>query len=132
FGSRVGRTLTAPAENDSRPIRFAFVSCQDPTQGALNAWRRMIFEDERRTAEDRLGFVLHLGDFIYEIVFYPEDSPNGMQRGRRLADLNRYPNGEEGGAVHRPTTLEDYRTAYRAYLTDPDLQDARARWPFVC
>src|SRR5262249_20596490 len=30
------------------------------------------------------------------------------------------------------TTLEDYRTAYRAYLRDPDLQDARARWPFVC
>ena len=32
---------------------------------------------------------------------------------------------------HLPTTLADYRTVYRAYLTDPDLQDARARWPFV-
>jgi alkaline phosphatase D len=32
---------------------------------------------------------------------------------------------------HLPTTLEDYRTVYRAYLQDPDLQDARARWPFV-
>ena len=30
-----------------------------------------------------------------------------------------------------PSTLADYRTVYRAYLTDPDLQDARARWPFV-
>ena len=27
---------------------------------------------------DRLGFVLHLGDFIYEIVWYPEDRPQGM------------------------------------------------------
>jgi alkaline phosphatase D len=79
-----------------------------------------------------MGFVLHLGDFIYEIVFYPEDSPGGVQRGRRLRDLIRYPNGEKRGEFHLPTSLEDYRTAYRAYLTDPDLQDARARWPFVC
>src|SRR4029079_18217827 len=27
---------------------------------------------------------------------------------------------------------DDYRALYRAYLMDPDLQDARARWPFVC
>jgi alkaline phosphatase D len=26
-GSHVGRTLTAPAENDPRPVKFAFVSC---------------------------------------------------------------------------------------------------------
>jgi alkaline phosphatase D len=131
FGSRVGRTLTAPPDRDARAVRFAFVSCQDPTQGALNAWRRMIYEDERRPPEERLRFVLHLGDFIYEIVFYPEDSPGGRSRGRRLRDLIRYPHGEKMGAFHIPTTLEDYRTAYRAYLTDPDLQDARARWPFV-
>ena len=28
-------------------------------------------------------------------------------------------------------TLEGYRSIYRAYLRDPDIQDARARWPFV-
>src|SRR5689334_23160087 len=33
--SRVGRTLTAPTANDDRPVRFAFVSCQDVTNGAL-------------------------------------------------------------------------------------------------
>ena len=38
-GSRVGRTLTAPAETDERSVRFTFVSCQDITQGANNAWR---------------------------------------------------------------------------------------------
>ncbi|HEY1999955.1 alkaline phosphatase D family protein, partial [Paraburkholderia sp.] len=26
----------------------------------------------------------------------------------------------------------DYRAIFRAYLADPDLADARARWPFVC
>ncbi len=130
-GSRIGRTMTAPHDRDGRPVKFAFVSCQDPTQGAMNAWRKMIFEDERRPPEDRLGFVLHLGDFFYELVFYPEDSPGGQTRGRRLRDLVRYANGRKIGAFHVPTTLDDYRTAYRAYLTDPDLQDARARWPFV-
>jgi alkaline phosphatase D len=67
-GSRIGRTITAPSEDDTRPVRFVFVSCQNANQGAQNAYRRMIFEDERAAEEDRLGFVLHLGDFIYELV----------------------------------------------------------------
>src|SRR5262245_28106199 len=130
-GSRIGRTLTAPAEHDQRPVKFAFVSCQDVTQGACNAYRRMIFEDERRAPAERLLFVLHLGDFIYEMVWYPEDSPGGVNRGRRLRDIVRFPNGEKMGQFHIPTTLADYRAAYKGYLTDPDLQDARARFPFV-
>jgi alkaline phosphatase D len=129
-GSRIGRTLTAPAENDSRPVKFAFVSCQNANQGAQHAYRRMIFEDEKAAAADRLGFVLHLGDFIYEIVWYPEDRPQGMYD-RRLRDIVRYEHGEKITDFHIPTTLDDYRAVYRAYLRDPDLQDARARWPFV-
>jgi alkaline phosphatase D len=129
-GSRVGRTITAPAVNDSRPVRFAFVSCQNANQGAQNAYRRMIYEDERTAEPDRLGFVLHLGDFIYEIVWYSEDRPQGMYD-RRLRDIVRYAYGEKIGDFHIPTTVKDYRAVYRAYLHDPDLQDARARWPFV-
>jgi alkaline phosphatase D len=131
FGSRVGRTLTAPARDADRPVRFAFVSCQNITEGACNAYRRMIFEDLQRAPEERLAFVLHLGDFIYEVVSYPEDKPNGRYA-RRIQEKYRLPNGEKIGDLHVPTTLEDYRTTYRAYLEDPDLQDARARWPFVC
>jgi PhoD-like phosphatase len=78
-GSRIGRTVTAPAEHDDRPVRFAFVSCQNACEGAQNAYRRMIFEDERAPEHDRLGFVLHLGDFIYEVVWYPEDRPQGVR-----------------------------------------------------
>lgn len=130
-GSRIGRTLTAPAADDDRPVQFAFVSCQDVTQGALNAYRRMIWEDERAAPEDRLAFVLHLGDFIYEIIWYPDENPGGMKRGRRLRDLIRLPHGEKIQDFHVASSLDDYRTIYRAYLTDPDLQDARARWPFV-
>jgi alkaline phosphatase D len=131
YGSRVGRTMTAPTDDDSRPVRFAFVSCQNANQGAQNAYRRMIFEDERAAERDRLGFVLHLGDFIYEIVWYPEDRPQGMYD-RRLHDIVRYEHGEKIRDFHIPTDVGDYRAIYRNYLHDPDLQDARARWPFVC
>jgi len=130
FGSRVGRTITAPAVDDPRPVRFVFVSCQNANDGAQNAYRRMIFEDERAPEAERIGFVLHLGDFIYEIVWYPEDRPQGMYD-RSIRDIVRYPHGEKIRDFHIPTTVDDYRAIYRAYLSDPDLQDARARWPFV-
>ena len=129
-GSRVGRTLTSPEIDDARPVRFVFVSCQNANDGAQNAYRRMIFEDERAPEAERIGFVLHLGDFIYEIVWYPEDRPQGMYD-RKMRDIVRYPHGEKIQDFHVPTTVDDYRAVYRGYLSDPDLQDARARWPFV-
>jgi alkaline phosphatase D len=129
-GSRIGRTITAPAPDDPRPVRFVFVSCQNVNQGAQNAYRRMIYEDVRASENERINFILHLGDFIYEIVWYPEDRPEGMYD-RRLRDIVRYPEGEKIGDFHIPTTVDGYRAVYRAYLRDPDLQDARARWPFI-
>src|ERR671936_386219 len=89
----------------------------------------MIYEDQRASEQDRLWFVLHLGDFVYEIVWYPED--RAQYYARKLRDVVRYPNGEKISNFHVPTTVDDYRALYRAYLSDPDLQDARARWPFV-
>lgn len=130
-GSRVGRTITAPAADDPRPVRFTFVSCQNVNQGAQNAYRRMRFEDDKAPADQRLNFVLHLGDFIYELVWYPEDRKGGMYGERRLRDVARLPNGRKIADYHVPTTLDDYRAVYAGYLTDPDLQDARAHWPFV-
>jgi alkaline phosphatase D len=129
-GSRIGRTRTAPLDHEEYHARFVFTSCQDVTSGAQNAYRRMIYDDERADSDQQIDFVFHQGDFIYEVVNYPEDRPQGYY-GRRLRDVIRYPHGEKIGDFHIPTTLEDYRTAYRAYLRDPDLQDARARWPFV-
>ena len=128
-GSRIGRTLTAPAANDPRPVRFTFVSCQNVQQGAQNAYRRMTWEDERAPAGERLDFVLHLGDYIYELVFDPTISPTNYDRTNK--DLVRYKTGRKVANFHIPVTVEDYRQCYEAYLLDPDLQDARARWPFV-
>jgi alkaline phosphatase D len=133
-GSRIGRTLTAPAPDDPRPARFAFVSCQSLPEGAMNAYRKMIFEDEKAAPEDRLGFVLHLGDFIYEVVQYPDQVKDGHRYDRRITFPIKFPKGKVV-AKNRfwvPDSLEDYRVAYHAYLQDPDLQDARARFPFVC
>jgi alkaline phosphatase D len=129
-GSRVGRTITAPLSNDARPVNFAFVSCQDVNEGKLNAYRRMIFEDERARAADQLGFVLHLGDFIYEVVQYPEEGATRYDR--TIYDIGRIPDGGKSSNFHFPLTVEGYRVVYKGYLADPDLQDARARWPFVC
>ena len=129
-GSRVGRTLTAPHPDDSRAVRFAFVSCQSVNEGAQNAFRRMIWEDQHAPADQRLAFVLHLGDFIYEVVEYPDEVAHRYDR--TVYDLGRIPDGRKVGNFHVPTTLAGYRMVYRAHIADPDIQDARAWFPFVC
>ena len=128
-GSRVGRTSTAPLPTDPRTINFAFVSCQSINEGKLNGYRRMIFEDEHAKPEDQLGFILHLGDFIYEVLEYPEEVATRFDR--TIYEVARFPDGGNTGKLHYPLTLDGYRAVYRGYLADPDLQDARARWPFV-
>ena len=133
-GSRIGRTLTAPKPNDPRPSKFAFVSCQSLPEGAMNGYRRMLWEDERAAPADRLGFVLHLGDYVYEVVQYPAQVKNGKRYDRTISFPIKFAKGK---SIARdrfmiPDSLEDYRVLYHAYLQDPDLQDARARWPFVC
>ncbi len=128
-GGRVGRTMTAPTIDDPRPVNFAFVSCQTVNEGSLNAYRRMIFEDERAAQTDQLAFVLHLGDFIYEVVQYPEEAKTRYDR--TIYEVARLPDGHQVGNFHIPLTLDGYRAIYKGYLHDPDLQDARARWPFV-
>ena len=132
-GSRIGRTITAPRPSDTRPVNFAFVSCQDVNEGKLNAYRRMIFEDERAAPAEQLGFVLHLGDFIYEVIQYPEEVKTRYDRTiYEVARLPAEPDSFKVSNFHIPLTVEGYRAIYKGYLHDPDLQDARARWPFVC
>src|SRR6476469_1606802 len=129
-GSRGGRTITAPAVNDPRPVNFVFVSCQDVNEGKLNGYRRMIFEDDRAAPADQIGFVHHLGDFIYEVVEYPEEVKTRYDR--TIYEVARIPDGGKAGNFHFPLNVDGYRAVYKGYLADPDLQDARARWPFVC
>src|SRR5581483_3597581 len=128
-GSRIGRTITAPRDRDTHAVKFAFVSCQSVNEGAQNAYRRMIYEDRRAPEAERLGFVLHLGDFIYEVVEYPDEVKTRYDR--TIYDLGRIPDARKVANFHVPTTLEGYRFVWQAHLNDPDIQDARAYLPFV-
>ncbi|MEN6543106.1 alkaline phosphatase D family protein [Parvibaculum sp.] len=131
-----GRTRTAPSADAKRPVRFAFVSCQNYEQGYYGAYRRLVNDDIAARPEDRIEFVLHLGDFIYE---HTGDVPEEEKPARLIGPL---PNGskpwepdgkrtnwQRGGQAAE--TLADYRFLYKAYLGDPDLQAARARFPFI-
>src|SRR5690349_17543664 len=90
----------------------------------------MIWEDRHAPGSERLDFVLHLGDFIYEVVEYPEEISHRYDR--TVFDIGKVPDSRKVRNFHVPTTLEGYRTVYRAHIRDIDIQDARAHWPFVC
>lgn len=126
----LGRTRTAPADDSDHAARFAYVSCQHRQLGYMTPFRRMIAEDRAKPEDERIEFVLHLGDFIYEEVWYPEDRETFLRR--NIRDTVRMPKGGGTPDWRWPVSLEDYRAIYKAYLSDPDLRAARARWPFIC
>jgi len=112
--SPVGRTQTAPDEPGStHALRLAFVSCSNWTGGFFTAYRGI-------AARDDLDVVLHLGDYLYE---YGNDD-------------DRYGPAELAGIRdHQPPvemlSLEDYRLRHALYKTDPDLQAAHLRFPWI-
>lgn len=135
----VGQTRTAPAAGADVQVNLAWVSCQDYAAGHYGAYRQMLIDDDARPEADKLHAVVHLGDMIYETR---ADGPAAI--GDELQPItltNRdgsprvvapFPSG--GGhraGVEFAATLDDYRHLYRTVLSDPDLQAARARWPFV-
>ena len=108
--SPLGRTRTAPrvgAKVDQ--LAFAFVSCQDWASGHYSAYRHL--------AEEDLSLVVHLGDYVYE-GSVPADG------GNRRTPVAPHLRGE-------PRTVRDWRLRYSLYKSDPDLQRAHARFPFV-
>ncbi|NNN37017.1 alkaline phosphatase [Streptomyces sp. S3(2020)] len=111
--SETGRTRTAPAaDSPVSSLTVAAVSCQAYHDGYFTAYRHL--------AEDDVDLVLHLGDYLYE---YAVDSAGGARgyTDRALPTL----------FDHETVTLEDYRLRYALFKTDPDLQAAHARHPFV-
>ncbi len=101
--SPVGRLRTAPSEGAERPLDFAFVSCQHWEQGHFTAFEHLARED--------VSLVAHLGDYIYETA---------AEQGRVRAHHG-----------HEVLTVEEYRTRYAQYKTDPALQAAHASCPWV-
>ncbi len=106
-----GRFKTLPSANaEVNQVRFAYVSCQDYTNGYYNSHRFL--------AEEEIDFVVFLGDYIYESV-----GDITFQRGIRSLQL---PSGQPVA-----TTLEDYRFLYQTYKSDPDLQKLRESFAFI-
>ena len=103
--SRIGRTRTAPPLGSTAPMRFAFASCQNYTNGFYPAYADM--------AQQELDLVVHLGDYIYE------GAGIGVDRVRDHAP------------VAELFSLTDYRTRHAQYRTDPDLQAAHAAFPWL-
>jgi alkaline phosphatase D len=125
--SRTGRTRTAPAANDTRPVNLAFASCQSFEQAYYGSWARMLEEDRAAPEEDRIQFVLHLGDFIYERCWHQR--VDGSPQSRIVPP---FPDGVDTEENRYAVSLADYRHLYKTYLSDPHLQEARANWPFIC
>jgi alkaline phosphatase D len=125
--SRTGRTRTAPAAGQERPIKMAFASCQSFEQAYYGSWARMLADDRAAPESERIDFVLHLGDFIYERSW--PTLVDGSPLSRRIPD---FPDGMETPKNRYAVSLADYRHLYKTYLEDPHLQEARAMWPFVC
>ncbi len=101
-------TFKTISENLDR-IKFAFVSCQDYTNGFYSAWYHLAQED--------LDFVVHLGDYIYETV----SDPAFQYAQIRKIELN-----EKGIALY----LDDYRKLYKIYRSDRYFQMAHEKFPF--
>jgi len=88
-GSRVGRTITAPKPSDPRTVRFAFVSCQSVNEGKQNAYRRMIWEDEKAPA-GRVSQRVKKGLPAYQGRFGREQSAIENRIDVRLLDVARH------------------------------------------
>jgi alkaline phosphatase D len=102
--SQKGRTRTMPADNSTPDkLRFAFASCQHYESGYFTAYEHMVKED--------LDLVLHLGDYIYEYA--------GIEKRVR----------KHLGPECK--SLENYRTRYAQYKTDPALQAMHAAAPWI-
>ena len=107
--SPVGRTRTLPV-GEVAALKFAVASCSNYPFGYFNAYACIARRDD-------LDAVLHLGDYIYE--YAPGE----------------YGQGSEFGRVHAPAheivTLDDYRQRHAQYKSDPDLQEAHRRHPWI-
>ena len=102
--SPIGHTRTTPDWGDRvKQLRFAFASCQDWQNGYYSAYKHM--------AEEDLDLVVHLGDYIYEYGPQP-----GGPRQHNSPEI---------------ITLNDYRSRYALYKTDPNLQAAHAAFPWA-
>lgn len=107
--SPIGRTKTLPVGHVDK-LRIAFTSCSNYPFGYFNVYRMIAQRSD-------LDVVLHLGDYIYEYA-------NGTYGDGTALDRIPQPDAEI-------ITLDNYRTRFAQYRTDPDLQEAHRQHAFI-
>ncbi len=110
--SPMGRTRTLPS-GSVKDVVMAVASCSLYPNGYFNAYQAI-------ADLPRVDVVLHLGDYIYE---YGGPGSYGMDSavaGERPHDPNR-----------EIVSLDDYRRRHAQYKSDPQLQAAHAKAPWI-
>jgi alkaline phosphatase D len=135
-----GQTLTAPDDTADVQVNIAWVTCQDYQAGTYGAYRQMLVDDAARAVADQIHFVCHLGDVIYETV--GGDFQKALDDNMQFITIKNVDGtdrvvpplpsggGKKGGNVFAQN-VDDYRHLYRTFMSDPDFQAVRARWPFI-
>lgn len=110
--SPVGLTRTLPATS-ATSVKFAVFSCTLYSAGYFNAYDAAARSDAK--------YAVHLGDYIYEYGSDPAKFGNSsaVALGRVTAPANDI------------VSLEDYRTRYALYRTDPNLKALHAAMPWI-
>jgi alkaline phosphatase D len=121
--SVVGRTKTAPKDDQDVSPRFAFASCQDFNGRYYHAYTALLAE------KPEPDFILHLGDYVYETEGDPRFQ--GPTDKRVIVIKEGIDVGEGGVHFKAARTLADYRSLYQQYRSDPILQKVHAMFPFV-
>lgn len=107
--SSVGRTRTLPKAGAAiEKLKIAYASCQRWEAGYFTAYKHMLAE--------KPDAVLFLGDYIYE---YPGNPVSAV----RIPSLT--------PTLGFVLTLDDYRSRYAQYKSDPDLQAMHAACPWL-
>ena len=111
--SPVGRTRTAPAPGSrTGRVRVAAFSCQRWTHGWFTSHADLAaLADDPATDVD---LVVCLGDYVYNTGY---------------ADKVYVPGRDD--PIQDAITVEDFRSKYRLYRSDPDLRAMHARFPVV-
>lgn len=108
--SPIGRFVTLRRQDDPRPVRIGYFSCQSWQGGYYTAHAAL-------AKEPGLDLVLSLGDYIYELT---KD---------RAVESRIDTIGIDGNGFAE--SLEEYRQKYRLYRSDSDLQAMHAAQTFM-
>jgi alkaline phosphatase D len=123
YGSRTGRTKTAPAADADVAVKFAYVSCQDFIGRYYNTHLLL--------SQEEVDFVIHLGDYIYETTGDPSFQVPDEKRKVVFTDLAGAIKFEGEAPYYAAKSLDNYRELYKTYRSDQHLQAVHEKFPMI-